>query len=377
MPFSYPGLTPEKAAERRQDLLETFRRIIGLAKEEEVDALLICGDLYEHDYVRRSTIAYINDAFKEIPHIKVFIVPGNHDPLVPNSFYANFQWSVNVSILSREKPCVLLEELNTCIYGVGFKSFYEDGTPAYELNGVDTRYINILMTHGTVDMNVGRSVYNPMDSGKLSELGMDYIALGHFHNRLEDMSGRGLVFNPGSPEALGFDEPGEHGVFIAAIEKDGRQGKKTDMRFVKTGARCYEKLEVDVKGCSSFGEIMERLAAGIPLENSRHRLVSVKLSGYMQQDVLLDMPRLLEMLNEKFFYARIKDETLPGYDLEKLALEHGIRGLFVRKILAGIEKSEDEHEKKLLADALFYGLEALDRGTVNLREGVAYADRKT
>jgi len=78
---------------KETDLLEVFGRIIDLAKKEAVDIILISGDLYEHEYVRKSTIHYINKKFSEIPETKVFIVPGNHDPCISNSYYQNFEWS--------------------------------------------------------------------------------------------------------------------------------------------------------------------------------------------------------------------------------------------------------------------------------------------
>jgi len=37
---------------------------------------------------------------------------------------------------------------------------------------------------------------------------MDYIALGHFHNTLRGVGKSENIYNPGSPEPLGFDEEG-------------------------------------------------------------------------------------------------------------------------------------------------------------------------
>jgi len=35
------------------------------------------------------------------------------------------------------------------------------------------------------------------------------------------------IYNPGSPEPLGFDEEGEHGVFIGRIDFVSKEEKKT------------------------------------------------------------------------------------------------------------------------------------------------------
>ena len=98
------------------DLKDTFQKIINMAHEEEVGLIFICGDLYEHDYIRRSTIDFINHAFKSIKDIKVFIVPGNHDPWVKGSYYMNYEWANNVNIISKDNPYVHLKEEGIDIY---------------------------------------------------------------------------------------------------------------------------------------------------------------------------------------------------------------------------------------------------------------------
>ena len=78
--------------------------------------------LYEHNYIRKSTIEYINDLFKQISQTKIFITPGNHDPYISNSMYKNFKWNNNVKIFTSKIEKVEDKEVN--IYGVGFEDFY-------------------------------------------------------------------------------------------------------------------------------------------------------------------------------------------------------------------------------------------------------------
>lgn len=234
MPFSTPGMSLEKSSARRRDLMETFRRIIEIAKEESVDAVLICGDLYEHEYIRKSTIAFIGECVNEVPRIRFFIVPGNHDPYIPNSYYKIHKWPHNVTILAGDNPYAVLDELGACIYGVSFKSFIEKDSLINDISNTREGFINILMAHGTVDMSIGQSPYNPMPSQKLAGLGMDYVALGHFHNRIDNIGGYGKIFNPGSPEPLGFDEVGDHGVFVVTISNsEGVKFKLKSLSFPK------------------------------------------------------------------------------------------------------------------------------------------------
>ena len=90
-PFTSLGPDLERISQRRKDLLDVFDNIIEITKRENADLILISGDLYEHFYVKKSTINHINNKFKEIGDKKVFIIHGKHDPYVNNSYYKSFQ----------------------------------------------------------------------------------------------------------------------------------------------------------------------------------------------------------------------------------------------------------------------------------------------
>ena len=83
MPFSSLGNLKGKAAQRRNEIKEAFTRIIDLSVAEKADFLLICGDLYEHGYVKKSSLNFLCREFERIPGTKVIIIPGNHDPYLP------------------------------------------------------------------------------------------------------------------------------------------------------------------------------------------------------------------------------------------------------------------------------------------------------
>lgn len=58
---------------------EKLCRYNRIYKENQIPFIYI-RDLYEQKYIRKSTIGYINNLFKEIPNTQIFISPGNHDP---------------------------------------------------------------------------------------------------------------------------------------------------------------------------------------------------------------------------------------------------------------------------------------------------------
>ena len=81
---------------RRLEQRKILKKIIEYIKENNVEYLFISGDLYEHKYIKQSSIEYLNNLFKEIANTKIFIAAGNHDPRVKNSYYNKFEWNENV-----------------------------------------------------------------------------------------------------------------------------------------------------------------------------------------------------------------------------------------------------------------------------------------
>lgn len=379
-PFSSSDTEERKSSERRQDLKLALKKIISTAGNEKVDLLLISGDLYEHDYVRKSTINFVNDCFNEIPDIKVIIVPGNHDPNTVNSYYRNFDWAKNVHILAGENSCIKFEDIRTAVFGAGFDNFYSDNAGLDNLKarldenseekyradpeGYDEEYINILLCHGTLDMNIGSDNYNPVKSEDLDKLGMDYIALGHFHNRIEAQGPRGNIFNPGSPEPLGFDEMGEHGVFVGSIVKDENSISKVDLRFVKLNSKTYEGIEVNVDGCCSDEQVRDRVLETMGEENYSDSLLDIILTGYIDREFRIDRNIIKSYIRDRVYFAKIKDNTKADYKFDEISKEPGLKGEYVRKMLLMIDEAEGENKRRLLRKALYYGMEALERGEV-------------
>ena len=153
---------------KRLEQRKVFKKVIEYIKENAIDFLFIAGDLYEQQYIRKSTIEYINGLFKEIPNTKIYISPGNHDPYIKNSYYNQFQWNDNVHIFSSKIEKITLENAN--IYGYGFDDFYCSEAKIEDLKISNPEKINILIIHGTLDgANLEDKQYNSMSKKMLEE----------------------------------------------------------------------------------------------------------------------------------------------------------------------------------------------------------------
>jgi len=354
MPFTSLSNSHDKSSIRRQELKKAFSDITDAAGKENVDLLLICGDLYEHDYIKRSTLHFVCSQFEKIRDISVIIIPGNHDPLVPGCGYKSIEWPPNVHILSDGCCFRGLEDKEIRVYS---------GIPA-EAPFIGSPYINIIMLHGTPDMPFDKGAYNHVSCRELSETFADYIALGHFHTMKRAAGEYGNIFNPGSPEPLGFDEEGSHGFFLVSINKTSSGKCTINADFIERQCRSYKNIRLDVSGCRSDEEIIEKALKLKEINGSREDLVNLTLNGYVSQDFRIDTRFIADSLSENIFFIRVYDETVPDFDFESIARSPGLRGLFVSRMLKNMEKATDNEEKAMIMKALYYGMEAIDRGEI-------------
>ena len=328
---------------RRLDQRRAFKKMIEYIKQNEIPYLFIAGDLYDHEYIRESTITYINEQFREIPNTKIYITPGNHDPYLKNSYYATYNWNENVKIFTGKVEKVENEDF--CLYGYGFEDFYCENSKIEEIQLEDKGKINILLAHSNLDGSdkTGRE-YNNLSSKKLKEIGFDYVALGHIHKKnLEENSN---IVYPGSTISLGFDELGEHGMVVGNIEKE-----KLEIEFITLDEKELKELELDISEITTTEELLEKINE---IELEENNLYKIILIG--KRNFEINLYKLIKMIDSKEI-IKIKDKTKLGYDLEKIANETTLRGIYVKEILTKIEKEPEN--KEMLEKALEIGLEVL------------------
>lgn len=329
---------------RRLDQRKALKKIIEYIKQNEIPYLFIAGDLYDHEYIRESTIKYINELFKEIPNTKIYITPGNHDPYIKGSFYRTYNWSKNVKIFTGNIEKV--EDENICIYGYGFEDFYSQNSKIEEIKLENTEKINILITHCNLDgSDKTEREYNNLSSNKLKQIGFDYIALGHIHKR--NIEERTNIIYPGSTISLGFDELGLHGMVVGNLEKEN-----LNLEFIKLDEKEFKEQELDITQITSIEELLEKINE---LKTEENKLYKIILIG--KRNFEINIYKLIKMLENKDI-IKIKDKTKLGYDIEDIVKEQTtLRGIYVKEILNKIEKEPEN--KEMLEKALEIGLEVL------------------
>lgn len=368
-PFREIG-TGTYAGTRRKDIRDAFSNILERLRNERAQLLLISGDLYEHRIVGKSTLDWLYMVLSQV-NVPILIIPGNHDPYLKNSWYRNWDWPENVRILSPDNPGLILEDLCVNVFGMGFSSFREDKPDLSLISPPKKDYFNILMVHGTVDMDFTNQAYKPVTSTELEDLGYDYYALGHFH-KLRDDYPLEKAFNPGSPEPLGFDEQGFHGAFIVNMEMNQ---SKTSIKVEKfeTAIRSYHDKNLDITGCKTLEEVKMRILGLLEGLRPDRDIIRITLKG--RTDLSIETDILTAFFAEDWFYLQINNGTQKAFDLEEIEKDASLKGAFVREMKGRIdsvtealnkdsENLELQKDKEKLILALNYGLEALHWGKI-------------
>ena len=346
-PFESLAGKPNLAKERRLEQRRIMREIVEYIKEENIPYFFIAGDLYEQEYIRKSTIEYVNKLFEEIPNTYIFITPGNHDPYIKNSFYKQFNWSKNVYIFSEELKIVEFNDID--IYGYGFNDFYMPN----KYNKIEIKNnnkINILITHGSLDGgNDDNKQYNPLTTKELKQMDFDYIALGHIHKAsYNDYENQHIVY-PGSTVSIGFDELGKRGVIEGNIDKIT---KKLELKFIETSARTFEEKEVDITNINDEDALIEKLNDCLLDDNKFYKII---LIGERNFDInLSNILSLIKPIN----IIKIKNQTKPKYNIEEIAKQISLKGIFAKNILEKM-KTANEEEKEKLINSFEIGMDVL------------------
>ncbi len=320
---------------RKQELWNSFEKLIETVEMQKAELLLIAGDLFHRPPLLRE-LREVNDRFASLSKTKVVFMAGNHDHIGSNSFYKGFPWAENVYFFANETiGLVKIPELKVDVYGLSYHSkeirerLYDDVEP--ENNG----YYHILLAHG------GDEKHIPCTKEKLAKSGFDYIAFGHVHKPGMILPGRAVM--AGSLEPTDHTCYGAHG-FVRVEVKDG----KNHIALIPFAKREYKTLKLELTTEDTMGSICRRLGEKVT-ELGKDNIYDVIINGERHAS--------LEIMEEKIKSAGnirvIVDETEKFYDYQQLKKDY--EGQLLERYIISFETCEKELEKKALA----YGTEAI------------------
>lgn len=352
------NLTKEKAKERKAELLHTFIRMVDYAVKEEVQAVIIAGDMFDHNQINKTTRNAVYDQIKLHPWIEFYYLQGNHDS---NSFLSDMEeipenlklfgkeW---ITYTAGEGGTAIKDEADASAHSVsqnavrkvaitGVELDQENSSSVYHSLVLDAGCFNIVVMHGQESEQSGKDKTEVIALRELRNKGIDYLALGHIHRYKEDkLDARGTYCYCGCLEGRGFDECGEHGFVLLEINEEEGTCRRT---FVPFACRQLYEILADVSGCHTTSDMKERIDNALEQQEIASKsMVKVVLTGEIGVNDEMDIDLLSKQYQDSFYFFKIKNQTKWKVDYHAYELDESLKGEFIRTVREAEGMSEED-----------------------------------
>jgi exonuclease SbcD len=272
----YEGAPKE---EIRQATRRAFENLVQTAVSEQVDFILIAGDLYDGDWKDYSTGLYLMSQTRILSGagIPVCIVAGNHD--AANKITKSLRLPQNIHLFPSNKPAtVTMEALNVAVHGQSFATPAVKKDLSHNYPAPLPGYFNIGLLHTCATGREGHEPYAPCSLQGLQARGYDYWALGHVHQREVLLEQPPVVF-PGNIQGRHPRETGAKGCLLVTVDDLGRP----ELEFKPLDVIRWVIAAVDATAAESGYEVVDRVRAKLESLMDEHQgiplVARVRIAG--------------------------------------------------------------------------------------------------
>ena len=292
----------------REARIQSIHNVLKSAVKQEVDFVLLCGDIFEHNMISQEDVKKVITIFNQYPNIPLYLLPGNHDIIGADCVYNRpiFQGIKHLTILCTSDPievpgavihpCPVLSKFST-------KDFSNAIPEVREVDG-----IHIGVAHGSL---VGKfSVSNwedidlPINPSCVDRTGIDYLALGHWHSHrtFEDNTGITRIAYSGTHEQTKYDEDDAGQCLLVQIDK---KGATPEIQPINTGQLSWVSKEFEMKDFPSITELKDYLESIKGID-----MVNLVIQGELPLEFKEELDNILEFQSTLHKNFRVKLESL-------------------------------------------------------------------
>lgn len=338
------NLDKEKARERKNEILITFENMVKYAKENEVEVIIIAGDLFDKKNVSAKVKKIVKNVIENNPQIDFLILKGNHD---------------EGTIIESEKQLKNLKQFSAkewtkYKYGdieiSGIEFGCQDEYKIYNSLNIEKNSFNIVVMHGQESDITQKDKTEIINLKELRNKNIDYLALGHVHKyKNEKLDNRGIYCYSGCLEGRGFDECGQKGFVLLDIKN-----KTLETKFISIAKRTLYEINIEILPQNSESEIENKIINKTE-QISKLSLVKIVLVGKRNLETDIDTEYLKKKFEDKFYFIKIYDKTSVEIDYMKYQYDVSLKGEFIRLVLE--QDLSNEEKNKIIST----GIRALSR----------------
>lgn len=297
-----------------------FDNLVQLAIDEEVNFLLLAGDLYDGTWKDYNTGLFFIERMHRLRRagIRVFLVSGNHD--AASRITRTLRLPDNVTHFSSQKPrSVRIEGLDAVIHGQSYAHAQVSENLAQNYPAPVPHLFNIGLLHTSLTGRPGHETYAPCSRDELIHKGYDYWALGHIHQREEVCRDPWIIF-PGNLQGRHIRETGAKGAILVRVDNN----RACEVSFRELDVIRWGFRRIDCREVISEAELQEVISKAFWQESAstegRPLMLRLELHG--------SSPFHEELLRDRKYWTN---------NLEALAIDSG--DIWLEKILFHTRRS--------------------------------------
>lgn len=222
-----------------------FKNLCDAAIKEEVDFILISGDLYDREARSVKGNSFFIEQCNRLKEkqIKVYVIGGNHDPV--NEISELFNLPANVHIFSSKQPEVIEyidKRGNTAarIIGQSYRSKWESRRMHLSYAAPADDVLNIGLLHTQLDNS---SSYVPSSLQELKNIeSIHYWALGHIHKREILSNEPTAIAYSGMPQGTDFGEEGLGGALLI----EAQDNVISSVKFIPSALVVWKNIRIEL-----------------------------------------------------------------------------------------------------------------------------------
>ncbi len=339
----------DRAPQVREERLAAAQRVIEVARTENADFILVAGDVFEDNAVDRRLVQKVADTLRSFG-APIFIIPGNHDPLIPGSVWEHPSWNTpNITVIRENTrievsqaviyPCPLMEKRST-------------SNPTAWIPNENNSRIRIGLAHGTVEGIRQDEPDYPIPRNTPEVKDLDYLALGHWHSYASYTGADGNVrmAYSGTHETTKFGERDSGNVLIVEIDS---AGKPPVIRRAKTGGLNWLSVSEELIDQGDINKVKYLIDSML---NPSRTLIQLAISGILPMEERSELEHIEQMLDTRFLWSHIDCSQLRPAPTDRSWIEDLGPGVIQETARRLLGSSGSEPEVTQLALARLYNI---------------------
>ena len=252
--------------------LRAIARLGDLAKETGAEFIVVAGDVFEANALEPQTMDRALDAIDALP-VPVYLLPGNHDPLIPGAALERAGQRENITVLADSTPVEVRPGVEVIGAPLLARTATED-LAAKAIAGLGpTDKIRILVAHGQCEDRSGDRSPDTIDlpglEAALDAGVIDYVAMGDTHSAGQ-IGTSGRVWFSGAPEVTDFHdrregiEGGEVNsgkALVVSVDKPSANSAEVTVDEREVGEWTFDALHFEVADSTDVKDLLDQLEA--------------------------------------------------------------------------------------------------------------------